>query len=199
MASVVNLYLTYRLLKLLTSPFKDWKAYKMGIIDQKGEKIKNPVTNIEKESFGMFEKIVLKIKKIFTNVMGQSRAAAALAALYLIKEEKEAYNIILKYLCENYKDFNQYMLEESKMKKEQTIVGDIASFSLPMRSPDKKGPYGVPSFTTEKEEIGKIINGKKKFERWDKYLKDEGIKNWAKKNPLKNFCICQNGVHFQVR
>ena len=40
MGSAIDLFVTYRFLKLLTTDFKKTDAYKFGIIDQKGKRIR---------------------------------------------------------------------------------------------------------------------------------------------------------------
>jgi len=42
MGSAIDLFVTYRFLKLLTTPFKKTEAFKLGIIDDKGHRIMKP-------------------------------------------------------------------------------------------------------------------------------------------------------------
>ena len=42
MGSAIDLFVTYRFLKLLTTEFKKTDAYKLGIIDDKGHRILKP-------------------------------------------------------------------------------------------------------------------------------------------------------------
>ena len=42
MGSAIDLFVTYRFLKLLTQPFEKTDAYKLGIIDKKGHRILKP-------------------------------------------------------------------------------------------------------------------------------------------------------------
>ena len=42
MGRAIDLFVTYRFLKLLTTPFEDQDAYKLGIIDEKGNRIRLP-------------------------------------------------------------------------------------------------------------------------------------------------------------
>ena len=39
MGRAIDLFVTYRFLRLLTTPFEDTDAYKLGIIDEKGNRI----------------------------------------------------------------------------------------------------------------------------------------------------------------
>jgi hypothetical protein len=40
MSGPVDLYMTYRVLRRLTTPFESWEAFKLGIIDAKGNILK---------------------------------------------------------------------------------------------------------------------------------------------------------------
>ena len=42
MGKAIDLFVTYRFLKLLTTPFKKTDAFKLGIIDEKGHRILKP-------------------------------------------------------------------------------------------------------------------------------------------------------------
>ena len=42
MGRAIDLFVTYRFLRLLTTPFEKTDAYKFGIIDDKGNRIKKP-------------------------------------------------------------------------------------------------------------------------------------------------------------
>ena len=39
MGRAIDLFVTYRFIKLLVTPFKETDAYKLGIIDEKGKRI----------------------------------------------------------------------------------------------------------------------------------------------------------------
>ena len=42
MGRAIDLFVTYRFLKLLTTPFDKQDAYKLGIIDENGNRIRKP-------------------------------------------------------------------------------------------------------------------------------------------------------------
>ena len=49
MANVVNLYLLYRIVKDLSTPFDETEAFKLGLIDEKGKRLKKAESKEEKE------------------------------------------------------------------------------------------------------------------------------------------------------
>lgn len=85
-----DLVYTLRFLTLLTTPFDKTNAYELGLIDDKGNKLKKPVTEKEKSSYNTFHRLVFNIKKLISKVPGgSSRIASYASALYLIKEHLE--------------------------------------------------------------------------------------------------------------
>ena len=78
---------TLRFLRLLTTPWEETNAFKLGLIDNKGNKLKKPFTEKEKSSYNMFHRLVFNIKKLVNKAPGGSSKIASYAtALFLIKE-----------------------------------------------------------------------------------------------------------------
>ena len=77
MGRAVDLFVTYRFLKLLTTPFEKTDAFKLGIIDKDGHSIKLPkstkpavelTTSELKNSYTILHKLIFNIKKLFAKV-----------------------------------------------------------------------------------------------------------------------------------
>lgn len=87
---MIDLFLIYQFIRRLATPFKDWEAYKLGIIDENGKilkKRKDLLTVKERQAFGVFDLMILNLKKLLAKVPGgSSRLASYAAALYLIRE-----------------------------------------------------------------------------------------------------------------
>jgi len=87
---VVDLFLVYSFIRKLVTPFEKWEAYKLGIIDEKGNiliKRKDFLKKAQREAFGIFDLMILNIKKLLAKVPGgQTKFASYAAALFLIKE-----------------------------------------------------------------------------------------------------------------
>ena len=78
---------TLRFLRLLTTPWEETNAYKEGLIDDEGNKLRKPVTEKDKSVYNMFHRLVFNIKKLINKVPGgKSKLASYASALYLIKE-----------------------------------------------------------------------------------------------------------------
>lgn len=101
---IVDLFLVYSFIKRLVTPFNEWPAYKLGIIDENGNILRkrNDLRTIkERDAFGIFDVMILKLKKLLEQVPGgRSRIASYAAALWLIKESKDI------------EELGEYMTEE---------------------------------------------------------------------------------------
>jgi len=149
MGRAIDLFVTYRFLKLLTTPFEKQDAYKLGVIDEKGNRIKKPnstkpavelSTTELKNSYTILHKLVFNIKKIFGKVPGlRTKVGTYAAALFLLKDtfkesiddpdvfEKE----FVKFLKENNIELDDSISEEVigfgeiLPKGEYVLVNDI--------------------------------------------------------------------------
>ena len=90
---IVDLFLVYQFIRRLATPFKEWKAYELGIIDDKGVQLKKRrefTTREEKDSYGIFDIMITKLKRLIEKVPGgKTRLGSYAAALYLIEEHND--------------------------------------------------------------------------------------------------------------
>jgi hypothetical protein len=109
----------FRFLKLLTTPWKETNAFKLGLIDGRGNKLRTPTTDAEKSVYTYFNRLVFNVKRIMGMVsFGSSRIASYAAALYLIKEHTQlSEEAILKVLSEA-----TYDLTDSSTKQHQSVI-----------------------------------------------------------------------------
>ena len=112
---IVDLFLVYQFIKRLATPFKEWEAYKLGIIDEKGNQlIKRKQFRKQKQhdAFGIFDIMITKLKRLLEKVPGgKTRIASYAAALYLIKE----HNAIEE-------QGEDYVITEERLKELMTLV-----------------------------------------------------------------------------
>jgi hypothetical protein len=89
---VVDSFLVYSFIRRLVKPFKDWKAFDLGIIDADGnilKKNKDLATREERAAFGNYDRLILNLKKALAKVPGGgTKLGSYAAALYLIKESE---------------------------------------------------------------------------------------------------------------
>lgn len=88
MSRVVDNLIAYRVLSMLVKPFVETDAFKFGIIDKNGKKLKEPSTEEEKDSYDYLSRLTFNLKKILNKLPGgDSKLKTIVAALYLIKEQ----------------------------------------------------------------------------------------------------------------
>jgi hypothetical protein len=83
----VDIYYTFRFLRQLVTPWKDTQAFKLGLVDENGKKLKSPSTSEEKDAYTLFFRLVYNLKRLLNKVpLGKTKLASYVAALWLIKE-----------------------------------------------------------------------------------------------------------------
>ena len=110
MGRVIDALIAYRVLKLLVTPFNRSKAFKLGIIDDKGKvliKSKDlPNSGPQREAYTLLIRFVFNLKRILgkVGIRGPLTTSAA-AALAFFKEENgqnlEVEKTVYKHLREN--------------------------------------------------------------------------------------------------
>ena len=107
----IDFLITYRVVKLLVTPFERQEAYKLGIIDDKGKvlkKYKTLKTEKERKSYTLLHRFVFNLKRILQRVgLGSKLGSFAVALALLIKEDKKfaehktlIEQTVIKYLKE---------------------------------------------------------------------------------------------------
>ena len=107
----IDFLITYRVVKLLVTPFEKQEAFKFGIIDEKGKvlkKYKSLKTEKERKSYTLLHRFVFNLKRILQKVgLGGKLGSFAVALALLIKEDKSyaqhktlIESVIIKYLKE---------------------------------------------------------------------------------------------------
>lgn len=135
----MNLFLVYQFLKRLAKPFKKWEAYDLGIIDEKGNILKSrkSLTKMrEKQAFGVYDLMILNMKKLLAKVPGGSSPIASYAAaLYLLKEwnhftedsllTEEVSDKEVMESVESFKPYLSFCLDKSIIPQPENSVNQI--------------------------------------------------------------------------
>ena len=111
----VDLVITYRVIKLLITPFEKQEAFKYGIIDKEGKvlrKYRTLKTSAEKKSYTILHRFVFNLKRILKRVgLGGKLGTFAVALATLLREDKryiEHKDLIESAVISYLKDTNQY-------------------------------------------------------------------------------------------
>ena len=122
----IDLVITYRIIKLLVTPFERQEAYKQGIIDKDGNvlrKFNTLKTTAEKKSYTMLHRFVFNLKRILKRVgLGGRLGSFAVALALLLRENKEyeqhkilIESAIISYLKET-KQYDNLLNEQGEVK-----------------------------------------------------------------------------------
>jgi len=161
MGRAIDLFVTYRFIKLLVTPFEKTDAFKLGIIDKDGNRIMPPPkggvrqtrpetlsTSEEKAAYTVLHKLVFNIKKLFGKVPGlRTKLGTYAAALFLLKDTfKESVDDPDVFE----REFMKYLKEEG-YEIDTTITENVMGFGevLP------KGEYILTNdiLNSEEEEL----------------------------------------------
>ena len=131
MGRAVDLFVVYRFLKLLVTPWKKQEAYKLGIIDKDGKTLKKSRdlgTETERSAFTLLHRLVFNLKRIMMKIPGvRTQLGTYATALFLLKEH---YN--LAYIPEG--EINKFLMENKLISFDNNISEEVIGFGnmLPM-------------------------------------------------------------------
>ena len=146
---IIDLFLVYQFIKRIATPFNKWRAYELGIIDDKGNILKDAKTRNrsvkDREAFGKYDLMVLKLKKLLAKIPGgNTRLGSYAAALWLIKEQNEnpTENQLMEYM--NYVNENYDVNKKFEFMLEDGIVNSAGAGYVDGIG---VGPRGEPGLT----------------------------------------------------
>ena len=87
-SAMMDLYFVYKFAKMISMDWEDWEAYKLGIIDEKGNVImRTRKTTEQKNNYTLFHRLLRKLKQLLEKVPGmKGKLGKAVAAYFLFKE-----------------------------------------------------------------------------------------------------------------
>jgi hypothetical protein len=117
---LVDTYLAYKFIKMLATPWKKTDAYKLGIIDKKGKRIRSEKADDAVRSSGSkytnIHKVIFNIKRLINKLPGgKTKLGGAAAAVWLLKEEAKKMGVEDDTLIE--KVFVDYLIENDLMEE----------------------------------------------------------------------------------
>lgn len=135
---IVDLLITYRIVKLMATDFKNQEAFKYGIIDANGKQLRKNRdlnTEAEKDSYTVLHRFVFNLKRILAKFgLKSSISNFAVALAFILKENQELIkhkSLIESAVITYLKETNQYndmikdvsIIKESKEKPYMTCFG----------------------------------------------------------------------------
>ena len=160
MSMAVDLLITYRIMKILVTPFDKQEAFKYGIIDDKGKVLRKWSTIIkpqEKKSYTILHRFIFNLKRILQKAgLGGRLGTFAVALATLIREHQEfeehqklIESTVIKYL----KQENLY----SEILQEE---GDIVGY-VPLNDEPVNRCFGIDCY-----QIGDTIVEEKEYAKY---------------------------------
>ena len=131
MSRAIDLFVTYRFLKLLVTPWKKQEAYKLGIIDKDGKtliKSKDFEREDQRTAFTLLHRLVFNLKRIMMKIpFVRSQLGTYATALFLLKEHYKIENLPERQV-------SKFLLENNLIELNDDIVEDVMGFGnmLPM-------------------------------------------------------------------
>jgi len=145
----VDLLITYRVIKLLVTPFEKQEAFKYGIIDKDGKvlkKFKTLQSTNEKRAYTVLHRFVFNLKRILKRVgLGGRLGSFAVALITLLREEKkyEQHQTLIESAVVTYlKDTNQF----DELLNEE---GEVMSFVFDPEDKPVGTAFGIDVYETE--------------------------------------------------
>jgi len=136
---VVDLLITYRIVKLMATDFKNQEAFKYGIIDANGKQLRKNRdlnTEAEKDSYTVLHRFVFNLKRLLAKFgLKSSISNFAVALVFILKENQELIkhkslleSAVITYL----KETNQYndMIKEVSVIKESLEKPFMTCFGI---------------------------------------------------------------------
>ena len=93
----------FRFIRMMVMDWKSWDAYKEGIIDENGKRLKEVKldTDSKRSAYTPFVRLVANIKRLVAKIPGGgSKLGSFASALYLVKEKANLSEKGLKSICE---------------------------------------------------------------------------------------------------
>ena len=163
MGRAIDTVIVFRVLKLLTTKWVDQAAYKEGLIDDKGKRIKSEKVNTpdRKNAYTFLHRLVFNLKRVLEILpFGKTRLANYAAALFLIKEHaglkgKQLDEEVFRYMQESGM-LDDNLLEEfeprNKLENERTysLVRPI------IINEDETAERGDTIISTTMKPVGKV-------------------------------------------
>ena len=142
----VDALITYRIVKLMTTPFDRQEAFKFGIIDKDGnvlKKSKTLKTEKERRAYTILHRFVFNLKRILQRVgLGSRLGSFAVALALLIKENKEyeQHKVLIESAINSYlKETNQYdqlLTEQGEVKSDYETEPVMTCFGIDVYEKD---------------------------------------------------------------
>lgn len=117
---IIDTAALYILLKKIITPFEQWDAYKLGIIDKDGNKIKKPISSKERDSWDLLDRFACNFKKLIIRFIGKSNFVTYFTIAVLLKDSINYF-----YINHNKEKLHEQYLYDFDIIKQNQIYNII--------------------------------------------------------------------------
>lgn len=144
---LVDNLITFRILHLLLQPIEKSDAYTYGIVDKNGNKIRNPKSNREMDSYTILNRLAFKLKQILKRTPSAERDLEKLSVSLHVMKECYERDIV--------PDNMEYIFEQSLPSVTSSDIQYIESLLEDAPVNNASATQGVAGFTPEDVGINK--------------------------------------------
>lgn len=198
---IVDNLIALRIIYLLSTPFEKYDAFRLGLIDAEGRKLKKAETPEESNATSMLHRLVWNLKRIINIAPGGKTRIGSLVAAYLLVKEayeeeippEELQEHVDAELFSQYKNIRLVVEEEYVQELLQAINEDAPTNSTGVATSTDQQAIRVKkrkfaSFGVDNDTFNRFKSGKAKYRKWSAYLNlnddsHKKIHEYARKNP----------------
>ena len=151
MSRALDAVVGIRLLKLLSTPINKSKAFQLGIVDNDGNKVKDPSNTNERNAYTLLNRFVFKVQRALTrsserNARRLLTFAAAMALLREYKDDDDDLDVavLLEHYMEDEKVQQQARLLESNVLSFKNYMSEMNGVAGGAIAGIGVGPQGEP-------------------------------------------------------
>lgn len=217
--SIIDNMVVIRLLMGLTTPVEKTKAFKTGLIDKDMNVLVsyNDRTPDQRNAYTYLDRFTFNLKRMLWKIPGGKLQIATIAAAMMLVKDSDAIKSkdvpnVVREVANHILVGNLSLIEEESMISDYLLfedgelavnhTGDAVSTNVATKPMGKMIRRKFGEFDVDDDTMAKFKKGKKKFDRWDKYLnmedeKHQEIHSFAKKNP-KGIIVLKNGDNIKA-
>ena len=170
MSRALDAVVGIRMLKLLSTPINQSKAFQLGIVNADGTKIKKPANSNEKNAYSLLNRFVFKIQKALTRSSDRDarRLLSFAAAMALLREYNEDTDddldiaVLLELHMEDETVQQQARLLESNVLSLRNYMEEMNGVGGGAVAGIGVGPQGEPGRDPVFMPMNRRLTGKKK-------------------------------------
>jgi len=140
---IINSFTLWKYVKAITTPFENTMAYRLGIIDAKGNYLKDPnkLTRQENKALTNFDIMIFNLKKLFDKIIDPSikvKLRYIPTAIPLLAEEAEKYGADGEFIIEQLLALTYdkgFVIEEVEEIENTFLIEQVASTNKSTRLP----------------------------------------------------------------